>query len=799
MIKNNNHLIIDKLVKNHLKAHRARSVMTIVSIVLTCILLTSVFTISMSMLKSVEYTTAMQVGTLSHGGFKRLTPAEADQVKGHHLIKSYGMSTIVGTVEDERLFRRSIEVRTMDAQYISESFMPLTGSRPKEGQEIIVDSMVLDMLYLPHDLGQEITFGLKIGDELINEQFEVVGIYEGSNLMMASYIVVSEEFKDRYTSDIIGPDMNGAVNLTVNFDSKYHLYEKLNLILIDNELDPEVVQIGVNWAYKSELSQINPSDVVSYMILIMMLMFSGYLIIYNIYLISITKDINYYGLLKTIGSTSKQIKAIVYKQAMVLYMISLPIGLSLGYLLGVLLVPFVLNTLNITAYETSIHVSIFIASILLTGMTVLISCRKPAKIASKVTAIEGIRTVDRTYRKKNSKKSKKNKSKLHHLAWKNLFRVKKKALLVILSLMLSLLILNMVVVEINEIDENEFLAGMINSDYIVGPAKLFSLRYNNETIPESLIEELETLSIEINKFTRFEEQVTMSEEIKNVVMNGVSDVDASNGSELRARNGLLSLECYSGDIYFLDHLRSRVTEGEIPSELNDNQIVLNDSFFGHSGMMETPYKIGDTLDVEGHSYEIIAFVSNIPLYLYDQSFSQYGLQGFVSRKSENVMTLMINGELDKDDILKRYPSLEVKSRQDYIDHIQGYIKMLKIVGFTLSSILMMIGLLNFINMISTSIIVRKREFAMMQSIGMTSKQLRMMLFLEGLFIVIIATVGSMMVSMPLNYLITNKFTIHYLLSYVFLSLLYTLIVYCITEIAYKLLTSQSIVSRLNII
>jgi putative ABC transport system permease protein len=748
------------------------------------------------MLKSVEYTTAMQVGTLSHGGFKRLTPAEADLVKDHHLIKSYGMSTIVGTVEDERLFRRSIEVRTMDAQYMSESFMPLTGNRPKDGQEIIVDSMVLDMLNLPHELGQEITFGLKIDDKLIDEQFEVVGIYEGSNLMMASYIVVSEEFKDRYTSDIIGPDMNGAVNLTVNFDSKYHLYEKLNLILLDNKLDPEIVQIGVNWAYKTELSQLNPSDIMSYMIFIMMLMFSGYLIIYNVYLISITKDINYYGLLKTIGSTSKQIKAIVYKQAMVLYMISLPIGLSLGYLLGVLLVPFVLTTLNITAYETSIHVSIFILATLLTGITVLISCRKPAKIASKVTPIEGIRTVDRTYRKK---KSKKNKSKLHHLAWKNLFRIRKKALLVILSLMLSLLILNMVAVQVDNFDEKEFLSNMINSDYIVGPAKLFSLRYRNESIPVSLLEELDTSSLEIHKFTRFEEQVTMSEEIKNIVINGLSEVDASNGSEFRARNGLLSLECYSADDYFLDHLASLVTEGEIPLELNDNQIILDDHFFGHSGMMETPYKIGDILDVEGHSYEIVAFVSELPMYLYDQSFSQYGLQGFVSRESENVMTLMINGELDKDDILRRYPSLEVKSRQDYIDQIQGYINMLKIVGFTLSSILMMIGLLNFINMISTSIIVRKREFAMMQSIGMTSKQLRMMLFLEGLFIVVIATVGSMIVSMPLSYLITNKFELHYLLSYVFLSLLYTLIVYCITEIAYKLLTSQSIVSRLNII
>ena len=76
------------------------------------------------------------------------------------------------------------------------------------------------------------------------------------------------------------------------------------------------------------------------MAICMVLVFaSGYLIIYNIFQISVASDIRFYGRLKTLGTTKRQLKKMIYGQANRLSLIGIPIGLVIGYLLGAVLVP----------------------------------------------------------------------------------------------------------------------------------------------------------------------------------------------------------------------------------------------------------------------------------------------------------------------------------------------------------------------------------------------------------------------------------------------------------------------------
>ena len=72
------------------------------------------------------------------------------------------------------------------------------------------------------------------------------------------------------------------------------------------------------------------------------------------------------------------------------------------------------------------------------------------------------------------------------------------------------------------------------------------------------------------------------------------------------------------------------------------------------------------------------------------------------------------------------------SKQTYIDEFESFVSMFWIVGGALSFILALIGILNFVNAVITSILARKQEFAMMEAVGMTRKQLRAMLVFEGL-------------------------------------------------------------------
>ena len=137
----------------------------------------------------------------------------------------------------------------------------------------------------------------------------------------------------------------------------------------------------------------------------MMLVFlAGYLIIYNIFQISVAADIQFYGKLKTLGTTKKQLKKLIYGQGNRLSMIGIPIGLVVGYLLGVLLVP-VLIPMKEMKVLVSANPVIFVGSALFSYITVLISCMLPARLAGKVSPIEALRYTDSdiAYHKKKKK------------------------------------------------------------------------------------------------------------------------------------------------------------------------------------------------------------------------------------------------------------------------------------------------------------------------------------------------------------------------------------------------------------
>ncbi len=92
------------------------------------------------------------------------------------------------------------------------------------------------------------------------------------------------------------------------------------------------------------------------------------------------------------------------------------------------------------------------------------------------------------------------------------------------------------------------------------------------------------------------------------------------------------------------------------------------------------------------------------------------------------------------------PQMEFESKQKYIDKFDKMQDMILLVGFVTSFIIGAIGILNFINAMLTSIISRRREFAMLQSIGMTNKQLNKMLILEGVFYALASVISSIILA-----------------------------------------------------
>ena len=124
----------------------------------------------------------------------------------------------------------------------------------------------------------------------------------------------------------------------------------------DKTDEGELVRIGVNWGYtSSQLGEsMDATTLIAILTFLALVIFTGYLIIYNIFQISVTGDIRFYGLLKTIGVTPRQLKRIIRQQALFLCIVGIPAGLLLGYGVGATLTPVVMHEpLLVSAFPPS--------------------------------------------------------------------------------------------------------------------------------------------------------------------------------------------------------------------------------------------------------------------------------------------------------------------------------------------------------------------------------------------------------------------------------------------------------------
>ncbi len=788
MYENNNKAIVNKLAKRSIRANRMRNLFAIIAIILTTVLFTTIFTIGISMLKSIEYSTMRQVGGSNHGGFKYLITEEYETLKDHKDIKEYGITIPIAVVENPELVKRQVEINYIDDNEAKYRFIQplIKGNMPNEENEIVLDTITLDMLGLDYELGQSITLDYSINDKEYNKEFILSGYCEGDIVSMASSACVSKEFVERNLSNIVQKlsretdSYTGTINLDVMLNNKFNIEEKLLKILYESGFEPNDISYGVNWAYIGNGSSTDLSNIIPLVGLLLLIILSGYLIIYNIFYISVVKDTRFYGLLKTIGTTSKQLRKLIIKQAIILSLIGVPIGLAIGYLVGTILLPYVMQMLTITHSTISMNPIIFVGSALFSLGTVLISCNKPAKMAAKVSPIEAIRYTGMVSSDKKIKKSS-NGAKLHKMAFSNIFRNKKKAFVVIISLSLSMILLNSVYTIVSGFDMDKYLSGQFGSDFSIGDASYYRWIFeesNPNAVTEDLCKEIEELRGVEGVYKLYNKQINIP--LNNKIEASIKDkLEGENNIDKSIYDYILREKSILVDIYGIDHMISHllnpyVVKGEIDHELfktGDYAIVVKKS------CEIEMYNVGDKIILptdngENNEYSIMAVVEYLPLYIYSGKLFGGAANIYIPTEEYmkytdniSIMTALFNV---KDEYIlsienyiqnkiKEIPTLDYRSKAIYEQEYNEMVNTYTTVGYTLSFIIGLIGILNFINVIITSIISRRQEFATMQSIGMTRKQLRKMLIFEGLYYALITFIVTLTMGLPITYLGVNSF------------------------------------------
>ncbi len=784
MFKVKNSKVTGKLSLRSLRAGKAQNIIAVLAIVLTTVMFTSIFSIGASVIETFQLATMRQVGTRSHGGFKFINWEQYEKIAADPAVKDISYDVCIGLGENPELNKTPTDIRYTEEKAAEWSFsMPAEGTLPKERLDIMTSTAVLDALGVPHEIGAEVPLEFTANGEKHREIFRLCGWYEQDLVMNVNYAYLSKEYCDAmapvWREGRAHDESNarsGAINPSLWFRSSWNIEKQMEELKARCGFGPEVNE-GVNWAYMTDTVDMTTLLLIAGLLAVIML--SGYLIIYNVFYISVNNDIRFYGLLKTVGTTNRQLRRIVRRQALILALGGIPLGLALGYGVSALILPTVINLVDVgDRYVVSANPLIFVCGGLFSLLTVFVSLLRPCRLVSRISPVEAVRYSEAAPKRMKKHKNTRAVSPLS-MAAANLGRTPAKNAAVVLSLFLSLVILNSTVTLVKGLDMDKYLQNSMVSDFMITDATLMSsyspVQSFNSITPEARAE-LERLDgvtdsgcVYMREYRHSPDSGILDK--AREIMDRAGDVNpiVLMGAGENLKNGVISSHIYGVDGLAVDKLD--ITDGSFDMEkFRGGNYVVASRITGSAAGGDVLYEPGDkvTLDCGGGAkeYEVMA-LGNIAYALGPQHGHGFDVnfmlpsEEFISLTGETgAMNLAFDVEPDKTDAidawLKNYcgsvnTTLGYRSKQFYIDEFSSTTNTFLLVGGLLSFILALIGILNFINAVVTSIQARKRELAVLQSVGMTGKQLKQMLAGEGAAYILATALLTLTVGSLLTY------------------------------------------------
>lgn len=810
-MKVSNRKCVRHLAWKSLLASRTRNLIAIVAIALTTMLFTSLFTIALSINEGFQQSNFRQVGGFSHGGFKYMTQAQFNELKDDPLISQWGERRYLGMPTETPFNKSHVEVSFADANEAHWMFCdPVEGSLPQEGtDQAATDTHVLELLGIKPEIGAEFTLTFDVDGHETTQTFTLCGWWEYDEAIVANHVLIPESRVNEVLAEVgVDPDnpddgMTGRWNLDVMLKSgSRHIEQDLNQILENHGYQSEnagdnYIDTGVNWGYTgARMSDlVDPMTVIAIVAVVLLIIFTGYLIIYNVFQISVAGDIRFYGLLKTIGTTPRQLRRIIRLQALSLSAVGIPIGLVLGWLIGGQLTPVIVARLNGIMPMTSVSPWIFAISAAFALLTVLISCRKPGRMAARVSPVEAVRYTEGGSEKTRAKGRKGRKVSPFTMAWANLGRSKGKTVVTVLSLSLAVVLLTVTVNFAGGFDMDKYVSNFTASDFIVANAGKFqtsTVFSDEQALPQSAIDAINaqggiTSSGVVYGQTFGALEYVTEDWFRQNKQHFYTPEEMDNLIRLTDRNeaGLLadSVQLSGMSPFALDHLT--VLEGDLSALYEPGSRAIAAVYFedeyGNVDRNSHWARLGDTVTlryVEENEYydpdtgEVWASLEDVPnganwverpVQYRDVdytvaalvavpsalSYRYYGSDEFILNDqtfvqdsgTDSVMYYAFDTTDEANAAMESFladytenvnPELDYESKATYAGEFESMRSMFLLLGGALSFIVGLVGVLNFFNAILTGIIARQRELAVLQAVGMTGRQLRAMLIWEGL-------------------------------------------------------------------
>lgn len=793
---------LSQVAVRYLLEKKKRTILTILGIIISVAMITSIGTMIYSM-EQYELRATIERSGYNHGAFLNIDHEQYQYIKGNVGFSKVAKSVMATTGYWESEYGRAsyIELVGYEEDYLEmRNTLPAEGRLPENENEIVVErwkarelgveigeEIEIPIGHLRSNDGRSLTRGDRRGesfgettfDQVGVHSFKLVGIVENSRFSQAwehSIAIVDLDWAER---------VNDSNKVTVIVRVKEGLETLTTLYTVSQELDfaEENLQINYN-LIRRERGERDAVLVTIAAFLIGIVCVATIAVIFNSFNISVMERIKQFGIMRSIGTTPWQIRKIVFTEATILNLVSIPIGLASGFYATKILF-YLLTMGEFSSFNNLIIItsnSILLVSSLIAAVAVYLSALIPAISAGRVAPLDAI-FFHRSLKKETKSKGGFLLGKVFGaeglLAYKNIKRNRKRLMITAFSISISVIlfvVFSVFTFYTLRINENMFRYNADFELYTWGE-NLFTEDELKEILEVQGLKNVEPLRIdyvtaliEPDKVSQFlhdtEWVVEGSGRLYNNFIKGYND------SQLE----LLSRDLREGTI----------DKGVINRE-QGVVVVLNSEYYDQEEYRtvvskEVDLKVGDTIQVtldrtfyeadehvvdeELISLKVVGIVDRSPIAI---RYPQLGSIGLITTEevyrqvtgNAGYATIYVDLLEEEGNYNEVFTVLEnIADRRsdarlnDWIAHSRGQRQVvleISVLIYGFITLISLIGALNIINTISTNLLTRTKEFSMLRAVGMSPTSMKRMIRLEAIFSSFMGTIFGLLLGNLLGY------------------------------------------------
>lgn len=792
--------ILNRLTIKNLRLNKKRTIVTIIGIILSTALMVGIGLLFSS------FQDLMIRDTIGYNGKYEANYSDVDldklnNIKDKDFTYFYEKPIGFSKTQSSNEYKPYMYITSVNKEYFNELKL-IEGSFPKNENEVVISNHVITNGGLNYKVGDIVT--LKYGtrniegeETLANSEYvpgeeiditgevtlKIVGIVERSNF--ESY---SASGYTVFTLDVNSD--KGNVNLYVMFDKNKKIIKQSEELAKELSYDYDINYNSTLLALYGESTYGNVMTTMVSMMMIMLALVSigCIIVIYNSFAISVMERKKEFGLLSSIGATKKQLAHTVFFEAVVVGVIGIIFGI-LGAYIGIGCVVLVINNLISDMLDYKLYLVtnplFIIIPVIFMIVVIGVSAFIPSRKASKVSPIEAIRQNDDIKINKKKIKTSKFVNKLFgiegEIALKNIKRNKKKYRVTIVSLFISIVLFISFSSYMNyTLNTASSVMGEVPYDYQISyfgddpNNDKEALDKINEIVKSSDVKEYASYSVSnlsiIGDYTYSDEYLDFYKSAYGE--NGIKALndlkyqyisilvlDDNSYNKYKKLIGLdkdsvILLNRFKGVSYG----NNKRVNYNIPVINNGNINIKICNFDDNDEDMDTTKYCNKNIDnifVTNKSFDLIeefSYMDDFKLIvnkkLYDSisdSSTHYTQFNIISDNTNNI------DKLTKD--LDKYSNVNYTNIKEAMKQTNNLILVVKILMYGFISLVTLIGVTSVFNTISTSMALRKREFAVLRSIGLTNRGFNKILFFESLFFGMKSLIFAIPVSIGITVLI----------------------------------------------